>query len=437
MSLEAEKRLIGALLMNFDTIDRVYGILEADMFRNEIYGKAYHEFQRSYDRGEQLNYPVLMARLKEYGYPEYQLIAEIKEAMISTATTADAETNANLLRNEYVAKKAGGILNNAKLISDDIDNQIHDTINQLEALVIDDRTTSMTLSEITKAFQDKYFKPDDTPKISFGFEKLDELIGGLEGGDVCVIGARPAVGKSAFVTQIAMKLATDGKRVGFYNLEMKERQMFERFVVSASGISLTRLKRATRFLNGEEQTYRQAVEKLSHMTNLVISTGSKSITQIRAESRHMNFDIIIIDYLQLVIADKQYRGNRYAEVGAISKAVKSLAMELNIPIIALTQLNRVSEGKETKEPTMAEIRESGDIEQDASVVCLLWNVDGYERKWKGCKVDKNRQGQCGTEVLMFDGEVMRFKETDMKISDFKEKQGDFHRLRDDEIPDFL
>ena len=107
----------------------------------------------------------------------------------------------------------------------------------------------------------------------------------------------------------------------------------------------------------------------------------------------MGYDIIIVDYLQLVKADKAYRGSRYAEVGEISHAFKSLAMELNIPIIILSQLNRASEGRDTKEPTMAELRESGDIEQDASVIILLWNISTDDESKKGCKIEKQRQGK--------------------------------------------
>ena len=161
---------------------------------------------------------------------------------------------------------------------------------------------------------------------------------------------------------------------------------------------------------------------LEKRDNIVITTGSKSVSEIRSESRHMGYDIIIIDYLQLLKSDREYRGNRYAEVGAISKAIKALSMELNIPIIALSQLNRVSEMKDTKEPTMAELREAGDIEQDASVIMLLWNLSQDDKSKKGCKVEKQRQGQTGTVVLKFNGDLMKFEETDLSVieaSDWK------------------
>ena len=162
----------------------------------------------------------------------------------------------------------------------------------------------------------------------------------------------------------------------------------------------------------------------------MITTGSKSVNEIRSESRHMGYDIIIIDYLQLLKSDKEYRGNRYAEVGAISKAIKSLAMELNIPIIALSQLNRVSETRDTKEPTMAELREAGDIEQDASVIILMWNLSQEDNSKKGCKVEKQRQGQTGKVVMNFNGDLMRFEETGESVKEAQE----WAKSKDDDCP---
>ena len=226
-----------------------------------------------------------------------------------------------------------------------------------------------------------------------------------------VIGARPGVGKSAFVTQVAGNMAANGVKVGFYNLEMQEKQVYERFIVANSGLSLKRLRRALAFQRNEEELFTKANAKLSKMDNIMISTGAKTMSEIRQEVRHMGYDIIIIDYLQLLGSDVTYKGNRYAEVGAISKAIKGLAMELNIPIIALSQLNRASEYSKSKEPTMAELREAGDIEQDASVIMLLWNLDERDRTLKGLKIAKQRQGETGKIVYRFLGDQMRFEET--------------------------
>ena len=412
MSYEAEKSVIGSLLIDKDCISTVYNILEPQMFTNELLGKIYHEYQRAFDRGYELTLPAIEQNLRSDAYPSEVIMTVLRECLAETFTSSEVRQNALVVQNDYKAQKFNLILNSIKVSPNNLKSQIGALQKELEALLDSREVSSKSLSQITLENKDKYFKEREVKPLHIGFDKLDELLGGLEGGDMIVIGARPAVGKSALVTQITSYLAKQGKRIGFYNLEMQNKQVYERFVVSESGIGLTRLRRAIRFLGDEEQRFNDANKTLEKAENIVItSAGSRTVGEIKAESKHMDYDIIIIDYLQLLKADTTYRGNRAAEVGEISRAIKSLAMELNIPIIALSQLNRASEGRETKEPTMAELREAGNIEQDASVIMLMWNLDENDRTKKGLKIDKNRQGECGKIVMKFNGDTMRFEET--------------------------
>ena len=382
------------------------------MFTNELLGKIYHEYQRAFDRGYELTLPAIEQNLRSDAYPSEVIMTVLRECLAETFTSSEVRQNALVVQNDYKAQKLNLILNSIKVSPNNLKSQIGALQKELEALLDSREVSSKSLSQITLENKDKYFKEREVKPLHIGFDKLDELLGGLEGGDMIVIGARPAVGKSALVTQITSNLAKQGKRIGFYNLEMQNKQVYERFVVSESGIGLTRLRRAIRFLGDEEQRFNDANKTLEKAENIVItSAGSRTVGEIKAESKHMDYDIIIIDYLQLLKADTTYRGNRAAEVGEISRAIKSLAMELNIPIIALSQLNRASEGRETKEPTMAELREAGNIEQDASVIMLMWNLDENDRTKKGLKIDKNRQGECGKIVMKFNGDTMRFEET--------------------------
>ena len=412
MSYLAEKSVIGSLLIDKDCISTVYNILEPQMFKNELLGKIYHEYQRAFDRGYELTLPAIEQNLRSDAYPSEVIMTVLRECLAETFTSSEVRQNALVVQNDYKAQKFNLILNSIKVSPNNLKSQIGALQKELEALLDSREVSSKSLSQITLENKDKYFKEREVKPLHIGFDKLDELLGGLEGGDMIVIGARPAVGKSALVTQITSNLAKQGKRIGFYNLEMQNKQVYERFVVSESGIGLTRLRRAIRFLGDEEQRFNDANKTLEKAENIVItSAGSRTVGEIKAESKHMDYDIIIIDYLQLLKADTTYRGNRAAEVGEISRAIKSLAMELNIPIIALSQLNRASEGRETKEPTMAELREAGNIEQDASVIMLMWNLDENDRTKKGLKIDKNRQGECGKIVMKFNGDTMRFEET--------------------------
>lgn len=412
MSYLAEQNIIGALLMDPSVIREIYGDLKPEMFRTEFLGEAYLEFLRAYDNNQKMDVVLLCEKMSGHSYPDSMVRETIRECISSTVTSANIRLYAKVVADEYKAAELSRLLNQSKPSPNEINTQIGGLITALEALKGGDKVQGKSLDQIVVENRDKYFCEKEKEGIYTGFPKLDDTLGRLEGGDVVVIGARPAVGKSAFITQVALNFTRKGKRVGFYNLEMQEKQMYERFVSGHSGISLTRLRRAKQFLGDERDRFQAANEYLRGQ-DIIINTGGRTVGQIRNESRHMEYDVLIIDYLQLLRSDVRYQ-NRTSEVGAVSKALKNLAMELNIPIIALSQLNRVSEMKEDKEPTMAELREAGDIEQDASIIILMWNLS-EDRIKKGLKVDKNRQGELRKMVLKFSGDFMKFEETDETV----------------------
>ena len=405
----AEKNVIGMLLMDSEKIAEVYTLLSADMFTSEILRRIFLEFQRGYDNRKEVNVSTIVHALSGENHTEEEIGEVLKSCAYEVIPGSSILSHAEVIVNEYKARCLKDVIS-IKVNPAEINKQIGKIITDLETLQDCKTIKAKTIATIAKENKERYFTDKKENKIHIGIYSLDDIIGGLEGGDVVVIAARPAVGKSAFVTQTANNIAEQGKKVCFYNLEMQEKQMYERFVVSKSGIPLTRLRNAKAYLGDEKERFEKANNDLMKNENIVISTGSKSVNEIRAEVRHMDYDIIIIDYLQLLKTDKEYRGNRTAEVGAISKAIKALAMELNIPIIALSQLNRASETRDTKEPTMADLRESGDIEQDASIILLMWNLDIEDKTKKGCKVEKNRQGENGKVALRFNGEYMKFEQ---------------------------
>ncbi|MCI1958612.1 MAG: AAA family ATPase [Clostridia bacterium] len=433
MSYEAEQNVIAALLINPNALDTIYGRLTEDMFTSDILRHVYVEFLKAYDNHYDINMTVIAQKLEGH-IPHDELMNELRNCAMCVSDSTGIKTYARVIINDYKSNRLRNILSESEssVLPDNINSQIGRIISQLEALQETKSSTSKTLAEIAKENKDKYFTDsDDNKRIYIGFPKLDDILGSLEGGDMIVIGARPAVGKSAFVTQVCVNLAKQKKRIGFYNLEMQEKQVYERFVVSLSGLSLTRLRRAKRFLGDEKERFEKVNTVLECIDSIVINTGGRTVSEIRAESRHMGYDVIIIDYMQLLSAEKTYRGNRTAEVGEISRAIKNLAMELNIPIIALSQLNRVSAAQNaTSEPSMSELREAGNIEQDASVIMLMWNISADGIK-KGCKVEKQRQGQTGKMVMRFNGDLMRFEETNESV---KEAQENTKNSRAEESP---
>lgn len=418
MSNLAEKTVIGCLLMDNKELHQIYDLLKPDMFQDPVLKEIYREIVKLYDIGQPANLVTVTQAVESESYTREYITQVLRDCALLPYTSTELKSYAESVVRDYKAEVFRNILTRTQVTAAGVEYQITDTIQELEALKRSEKNQSKKLTAIVSEYQDQYFQERKEEKLYTGFSKLDEITGGLEGGDVIVIGARPGVGKSAFTSQIILEMAKAGKRIGFYNLEMSEKQVYERLLSNQSGIRLNRIRRAIQFLGDEKERFESANQMLGKM-DILISSGTKSVSEIRNECRHQELDCIIIDYLQLVRADTRYQ-SRASEVGAISKAIKALAMELNVPIIALSQLNRTSEMRETKEPTMGELREAGDIEQDASIIILLWNLDNEDKTRKGLKVDKNRQGELGKIVYRFDGNEMRFQETEEEL---KSKDG--------------
>ena len=407
----AELNVIGSIILRNECIEEI-PFLTPEMFKTEHLGRMYSVCRKMIRQGQAVDIQSIIENVTDDYYPQAAAQNDLAECMKNTATSVTIKRYARTVFNEYRGRIFRKALSQITCETSNLDAEIQDLSEVLDSIRMTGESNGKTLAQITRENKDNYFREIDKPRVMLGLPTLDDILGGLEGGDLILIGARPAVGKSAFATQITSHFAELDKKVGYFNLEMQEKQVYERFVASRSGIELTRIRRAIAYQNDEEQRFREANEYLEKQNQIVISTGSKRISDIRADAKRQGYDVIIIDYMQLVKPDRTYGANRYAEVGAISHAVKALAMEMNIPVIGLCQLNRVSEAREDREPTMAELRESGDFEQDASVIMLLWNTDKDDRSKKCIKVDKSRQGKTGKVDLEFDGDTMRFTEYD-------------------------
>lgn len=422
---EAENGVIGCVLIDNGSLYEIYNRLKPQMFSSEFCQDAFAEMLAMYDRGESINVLSLSQILENHKWSPEMIAQELKECTLSAPSSVAIKSYADIVIRDYKARTSKELFQSVSLKPCDIDETIAEVLTRLEELQGGNDVQSKSLKKIVKEYKGNYFNENVGKNlIKTGFYKLDDCLGGLEPGDVTVIGARPGVGKSAIVTQMIGQMAAKGYRIGYFNLEMNESQVYERFVSRLAELSLTRVRRAKSFLGGEKEAFNKANEEMSGY-DVIISTGSKSIGEIKAESRHQMFDAIVIDYLQLIKSDRYYE-NRASEVGQISKDSKALARELKVPVILLSQLNRVSEQKETKEPTMSELRESGDIEQDASNIILLWNLS-EDRKYKGLKVEKQRQGESMKEGLKFDGEHMKFEE---RMEDFDRFLANVKRIGD-------
>lgn len=404
---EAEKGVIGCVLVDSECLYEIYDKLKPNMFSDGFCSDCFTEMLAMYDIGIRVTHVELSQRLENMKHDKEDISKFLKECVNDCPTSVYVKNYANTIIDDYRARTVRNLFEHISLLPKDINESIAEIIYRCEELSECKDIRSKSISKIVDEQQDKYFLNIEREYVTTGFSKLDDCLICLEGGDVTVIGARPSVGKSAISLQMIEYICGCGKKVGYFNLEMGEEQVFQRLNSRFSKIGITRIRRAKEFLNDEQERYRKANDKMKSL-NLIVSAGSKTVSEIKNESRHQKFDVIVIDYLQLIKADR-INANRAAEVGYISKSIKELAMELKVPVILLSQLNRVSERSETKEPTMADLRESGDIEQDASNIILLWKMvdDG---SLIGLKVDKNRQGGLMKEGLSFVGDTVSFTE---------------------------
>lgn len=433
--VESEFALIGTLLINEGgtAIETAERLVKPSMFFDGILRKVYEYMLASKANGIITSLSSVTEVIKETGLPDEAIreyLVECTDLAGILHLTADCMAVVNAWR---IRAYKAFLSEEDNITSDNVLELMNEHMLKLQQLIVDNSDDQIqSLADITEDLKGQFFVKKDKKQLHMPFPSIDQYIGGIEQGDLIVIGARPGVGKSAFTAQVANCLASDGFRIGFYSLEMTEKQIFARFLSSTSGIPMERIRESEDFANGEEkEKYNKAVRLLQKRTNLFIRVGSKTVSEIRRESQYMNYDLIIIDYLQLIKPEGTYKNNRYAEVGEISHSLKAMALDFKIPVIALSQLNRVSVGKQSKVPTMAEMRESGDIEQDSSVILLMWD-DENDQTIKHCKVEKNRQGKRGETQLKYDGTHILFKDADGFIPSFDDEGDGFRPIEKDE-----
>jgi len=405
--IESEKGIIGCILLDSDCLNEIYRDLPIEAFTNEFNRDCYETMLAMFDNGKHIDLISLAGKLESERLDKTTILQSLNECVQATTSSVTVGSFAKELIAEHKARKLKRLIEGVSLIPNEIDFTIGRLLTDIEAMVENRSDDTQHIRDIVKELRGNYFCERKTSGVRTGFYKLDDALGDLEGGDITIIAARPSVGKSALTAQIAENLCKKGKRVGFFNLEMRKSQVYERLVSRLSKLSMNRIRRAKAFLGGEKESFDKGNDEL--MTyDLVLSTGSKSVRDIKSNCRHMKYDVIIIDYLQLIKADKSF-SSRASEVGDVSRAIKGMAMELGVHVILLSQLSRAVEQRDEKEPQLSDLRESGDIEQDASNVVFIWNLSD-DKRCKGMSVAKNRQGELTKIGLEFDGEHMEFRE---------------------------
>lgn len=427
--LETEMCVIGAVLLdNKKTLPQIADSLNPTHFYSWWLGGVYAEMLKMAYNNEPIDFITLNNRLLKAGYNEDEIKKQLTLCMEVCPTIYHIKEHSNIIVENSKSRRltdiareiVAGVEENG-----DITAIIATASEKIAALAVDrgskrlESIGDIIVGEINGLFDKERLKL----RIDFGIANIDRVLNGIRKPDLAIVGARPGVGKTAFIMQVIKNIARKGKNVAFYNLEMGKAQIIERYLSNASGVDLKKIKNIE-CDDGEAVKVMRSCDDLFKLPITINDRASITVADIKNECRFVkNLDLIIIDYLQLIQPDTTQRYiNRADAVGQISRSLKIMAKELNVPVIALSQLNRVND--ETKEPTIGDLRESGSIEQDADVVMLMWKYD-ESNNIIGCKICKNRNGTTGKAALSFDGAHMKFLQSSVDLNEKKKKRYDW------------
>ena len=343
--------------------------------------------------------------------------------------------HAQILRRDTTLRQMIAASAQISALAFDAPEDTKEVVDQAERLLLSvtDRSVRSSYSTLEEIMEQLYNdlgeqaeNQSDTLGVETGYRGLDSRLLGLRGGQMVVVGARPGVGKTSFCLNLAVNAAEAGATVAFFSLEMSKVEIAQRLLSSRSMIKLTDIRSANIQDNQWPQIL-EATEDLRQLDILVDDTPGTTVTEIRAKARRMlhgrSNGVVIIDYLQLLSTPPgaNRNDNRATIVGEMSRGIKIMAKDLDVPVVALSQLNREVEGRTGKRPQLSDLRESGSIEQDADIVILLdrsmtpEEAERQDRPDEGITqfiIAKNRSGPLGAVDMRFDGETIKFYEID-------------------------
>lgn len=428
-SIEAEKATLGSLLIDQDAIIKIADFLKPEDFYYENHRTIYQAMMDLFIKHLPIDLKILTTYLEDHGKLE-----QIGGASYLTELTIELPTATHVVKYALIVKQKSTL---RRLIQsgEKITSLGYNETADLEALLEEAEKTLFSISQnfvkdrfvhIRDILNQTYEKitelhdPETKEKyrgLPTGFRSLDFMLSGLQPTDLIMIAARPSMGKTAFALNIAVNVARRKRNVGIISLEMSKEQLVERLFSALLGVDSWKMK--TGRLTDEDFARIGAVMDDLMQSNIFIDDSSgSSIIEIRTKTRRLKaehgLDMLIIDYLQMMSVDKPSNQiNRVQEIGEISRALKNLARELRIPVIALSQLSRAVENRPSKIPQLSDLRESGSLEQDSDIVLMMYREDYYEEDTdrKGLTdifIRKHRNGPTGHIELMFEKEKMRF-----------------------------
>ncbi|WP_430448347.1 replicative DNA helicase [Rhodophyticola sp.] len=461
-NIEAEQQLLGAILSSNDVLDRVDDLVKPDHFYDPVHGEIFATAASRITKGLQTDATTLKnfladhPGLKDLGGAEYLLRLQLSAIATSAARDYAQLIHDLALRRELI-DLGRTIADRAQTVRDDAtpDEQIVEAEADLFKLA-SSGTTSRGFQSFLRALTDAvdianaaYNRGGGLAGISTGLIDMDKMLGGLHNSDLLILAGRPSMGKTSLATNIAFNVAKSWKRgqkpdgsegtvdggvVGFFSLEMSAAQLAQRVLSEAAEVPSELIRKGD--LNEQEfQRYLRAAQDLESCPLYIDDTPALPISQLAARARRLKrspqgLDLLIVDYLQLLRGGGKSE-NRVNEVSEITQGLKAVAKELNIPVIALSQLSRQVEQREDKRPQLSDLRESGSIEQDADVVMFVYRGEYYKEREKPGEdnleamakwqqemeqlhgkaeviIGKQRHGPVGSVDLSFEGRFTRF-----------------------------
>lgn len=394
-NLVAEQSVLGAMFLSKYALQKCVEGLTSDQFYSDAHGKIFAAIASLAENGSPIDITTVTAELdkrkelKQIGGVEY--LSEIA-SLVPSAANVDEYI-------KIVEEKA--ILRRLIDSAIEIETDGYQSTEELSEIL--DRAEKKILNVVKirkgtefRTIQDVLFKAQadleklsqnrgDITGLATGYYDLDKVTSGLHPNELIIIAARPAMGKTAFALNLATNIAMSSKKtVAIFNMEMGAEQLATRMLSSVGQIELNKLI-SGRLEHNDWKRVNEAISRLADTKIFIDDTPGMTISEIRAKCRRLassadGLDLVIIDYLQLISGGAKYAGNRQQEIAEISRSLKTLAMELEIPVIALAQLSRSVEGRDDKRPILSDLRESGSIEQDADIVAFLYRDDYYNKE---------------------------------------------------------
>ncbi len=436
-NIQAEEALLGSLLIDPDAIIQVATVVNPSDFYVQRHGWIYDAIRHLHDQRQPVDFLTLMdelerrSQLGDVGGGAY-----ISSLINAVPSAVHAVTYAEIVQRTSTLRQLIGAAGEIVRMAYDDQQNVHEVVDRSEQLIfsISERRLHRDLEPIRSIMRTVMDEIDELHRrkgevlgVPTGFKTLDKLLGGMQKSDLIIVAARPGMGKTSLALTMALNAAKrHGVRVGIFSLEMSSEQLVQRLLSQETRIDSQRL-RLGQIHDHEWERIAQASGVLSDCALFIDDSAAATPFELRTKARRLDseygVDLLIIDYMQLMYAGTRVE-NRVQEISLISRSLKQLARELNIPVIAISQLSRQVEARADKKPQLSDLRESGSIEQDADVVMFIFREDQYKEESERKNiaeiiVAKHRHGPTGSVDLYFNKEFTHFDELAMVKEDIR------------------